>query len=158
MFLWALFLMPCPPPNPGEDQNPLALEPRGICCDVCFLHAHFLLVNTILPQHSSWQGPAWSEHSEYSQPVFRVAPRRDSPRVRACQSAWLPTKWLLVSALTGISSHLLFFPHHWVYSWPFPKFRTNLHSGLSLSYGEGVIFWSWVLSPSPLLWVGEAKC
>lgn len=45
-------------PNPGEDQNPLALEPRGICCDVCFLHAHFLLVNTILPQHRSWQGPA----------------------------------------------------------------------------------------------------
>ena len=67
MCLWALFLKPCPPPNPGEDQNPLALEPRGICCDVCVLHAHFLLINTILPQHRSWQGPAWSEHSEYSQ-------------------------------------------------------------------------------------------
>ena len=27
MSVWVLFLMPCPPPSPGEDQDPLALEP-----------------------------------------------------------------------------------------------------------------------------------
>lgn len=64
MRVCTFFLVPCPPPSPGEDQDPLALEPSGICCDIYFLHTRLLLINTILPQHRSWQGPAGSEHFE----------------------------------------------------------------------------------------------
>lgn len=129
----ALFLRLCPPPTPSEDQNPLALERSSICfvIFIFFFHTHFLLINTFLPQHRSWQGLAGSEYFEY---LPNCPPRAYSPSCSACECRSSSRAAQEMTLGFGFDRNLptsVFFPPHGVYSQPVLKFRKSLHSLMS---------------------------
>ena len=60
-----IFLNAPSPTQPYRRPKSASSEQSGICCVIIhFLHTRSLLINTILPSHISWQGPAESEHFE----------------------------------------------------------------------------------------------
>lgn len=104
-----------------------------LLCDILFFffHTHFLLINTFLPQHRSWQGLAGSEYFEY---LPNCPPRAYSPSCSACECRSSSRAAQEMTLGFGFDRNLptsVFFPPHGVYSQPVLKFRKNLHSLMS---------------------------